>query len=154
MKQTVSVLALVLLAVMIGLAQTPADTTQKPAAAPAASPELKAEIQICTAIADHQPTGAGTSFDANVGQLYCWSKITGANTETTVKHVWLRDGKEMASVELPVKSVAWRTYSQKKIMPSWTGDWEVKVLDASGNELGSVKFTVNAEAASPAPEKQ
>jgi hypothetical protein len=150
MKQTVSLLALVLLVVATVMAQAPADTAQKPAASPAQTSELKAEIQVCTAITDRMPTGAGTSFDANVGQLYCWSKITGSKTETTVKHVWMHNGKEVAGVELPVKSVAWRTLSQKKIMPSWTGDWEVKVVDASGNELGSVKFTVNAVAAAPA----
>jgi hypothetical protein len=43
-----------------------------------------------------------------------------------------------------VKSVAWRTFSQKKILPQWTGNWEVKVVDSSGATLGSVAFTVGS----------
>ncbi len=152
MKLTVSLLALVALVAVFSFAQTPQDTT-RPTPPPAPEQTLKAEVQVCTGITDRMPTGAGTSFGTDVATLYCWSKITGSKTETTIKHVWSYNGKEMASVELPVKSVAWRTSSQKRILPEWIGNWEVKVVDAAGNTLGSVAFTVGAAAPAEAPKQ-
>jgi hypothetical protein len=90
------------------------------------------------------PTGGATSFNDDVGTLHCWSKITGAHGETTIKHIWMRDGKEMATVELSVKGDPWRTFSQKKIAPQWTGNWEIKVVDADGTTLKSISFTVGS----------
>jgi len=135
-KHIVGGLFLTTVIVGFALAQEP-----KPAV-PASTPALAADVQVCTGITDRMPTGGATSFAADVGSLYCWSKITGALGEVTVKHVWMRDGKEMLAVDLPVKSVAWRTFSQKKILPQWTGSWEVKVVDSSGATLGSVAFTI------------
>lgn len=106
---------------------------------------MAAEVQVCTGITDKMPTGAATSFGADVGSLYCWCKITGGSGETTIKHVWSHDGKEMASIELAVKGASWRTNSQKKILPQWTGNWEVKIVDASGATLKSVSFTVGTQ---------
>lgn len=103
---------------------------------------LKADVQICTGIVDRMPQGADTTFSATVGAVYGWSKITGATSgEATVTHVWLHEGTEVARVELAVRSVAWRTWSQKNLYGK-TGSWEVRVLDPAGNQIGSVKFTV------------
>ena len=35
------------------------------------------EIVICTAIEDRQPVAPDTSFGADIGTLYCFTKITG-----------------------------------------------------------------------------
>ncbi len=138
MKHIVGALLLTAVIAVAGLAQ------DQKSAVPASTPAPMAEIQVCTGIADRMPTGGGTSFATDVGLLYCWSKITGVRGEATVKHIWTRDGKEMLAVDLPVKSVAWRTFSQKKILPQWTGNWEVKVVDSSGATLCSVAFTVGS----------
>jgi hypothetical protein len=61
-----------------------------------------------------------------------------------VKHCWFYKGEEMAVVELPVRSDAWRTWSYKTILPEWTGDWEVKVMDAGDNVLTSTPFKIAA----------
>ena len=56
-------------------------------------------------------------------------------------------------VDLPVKSASWRTYSSKTIPEYWTGDWEVRVVDAEGNTLASIPFTVGKAVEKPtAPE--
>ena len=49
----------------------------------------------------------------------------------------------MARVSLPVRSAKWRTYSSKKIVPEWTGEWEVQVVDSAGIELAKAKFRVD-----------
>jgi hypothetical protein len=86
--------------------------------------------------------GESDVFPAGVERLVCRTLITGADEPTTITHVWYRDGKTMARVELPVRSSHWRTYSSKRLLPDWTGAWEVKVLDAAGTVLGSTAFTV------------
>lgn len=105
---------------------------------------LMVETQLCTGIEERMPTGVAESFSANVEKVYLWCQVTGAADTTVVEHVWSYEGKEMAAVELPVKSAAWRTWSYKTILPEWTGNWEVKVLDAAGDVLKAVSFSVGA----------
>ncbi len=138
MKYTISVLLLLTVFVVSGSAQN------EKLAAPASAATLAAEVQVCTGIKDRMPIDSATSFNVDVGSLYCWSRITGAHGETTVKHVWTHDGKDMAVVELSVKGDPWRTFSQKKIAPEWTGNWEVKVVDANGATLRSISFVVES----------
>jgi hypothetical protein len=103
--------------------------------------ELKAELAVCTSIVDRTPQGTDTTFAVSAGSLYCWSKVTGSSGETTVTHVWMYNGEVVAQVPLPVRSVSWRCWSQKNLY-GLTGNWEVKVVDATGNTLGRVSFTV------------
>lgn len=138
MRYLVTSLLLSLVIAASGYSQGQTPTT------PAPTPSLSAEVEVCTAVVDRAPTGTATNFGADVGTLYCWSKITGAAVETTVKHIWMYEGKKMAVVDLPVRSGYWRTHSSKKILPEWTGKWEVQVVDAAGNTLKSATFTVGA----------
>ena len=86
--------------------------------------------------------GVDTVFPAGTGTIYCRTRITGATEPMTATHVWYRDGTTMARVELNVGSASWRTVSSKRLLPDWTGQWEVRVLDASGTLLRSETFTV------------
>lgn len=87
-------------------------------------------------------TGQGETFAAGLERVFCRMHITGAAAPTTVTHVWYRDGKTMAQVELSVGSANWRTWSSKRLLPSWTGFWEVKVLDQTGKVLASASFEI------------
>ncbi len=87
-------------------------------------------------------TGEAQTFPAGTGRIFCRTLITGAEEPTTITHVWYREGKTMARVELAVGSSRWRTKSSKRLLPEWTGEWEVRVLDAAGTVLGSATFTV------------
>ena len=117
-------------------------------------PSVTAEAQICTAIEERMPVGTAATFTADVERLYLWCRITGAVDTTVVSHLWLYEGKEMATVELPVRSTSWRTWSSKTILPEWIGQWEVRVLDAEGEVLRSTSFTIDVapevETAAPA----
>jgi len=115
-----------------------AQTEQK--SAPTA--KLRGEAQVCTGVTDRTPQGAATSFGTDIGQVYCWCKVTGGTGEESIKHVWSHGGKVVAEVPLTIKGSSWRTWSAKKIMPSMTGEWEVKVVDAAGNALATATFTI------------
>ncbi|MBU8870447.1 MAG: DUF2914 domain-containing protein [Gemmatimonadales bacterium] len=88
-------------------------------------------------------TGQADEFWADVEQIYCLTRIQGLEAPTTITHAWYHEGQSKARVELNVGSPDWRTWSSKKILPGWTGKWEVKVLDATGKVLGTFGFTVN-----------
>lgn len=113
-------------------------------AAPALAGNLTvAEGVITTQVANHQAVDQIQTYSAKVGKLFCFTRITGAAGDTTITHVWYHGDKEMARVELPVRSPNWRTWSSKRILPSWTGAWKVEVLDAQGKVLKTIPFTLN-----------
>ena len=97
---------------------------------------------ICKDLVNLEPVDTGTSFSVEEGQLYCFTKITGAQSPAHVTHVWYFDGTERARVHLTVNSIAWRTYSSKIIQPHELGAWHVDVLDSLGNVLKTLKFEV------------
>jgi hypothetical protein len=101
------------------------------------------EMVVCTSVEDRQPVGADSSFLDNVETLYCFTRITGAEEPTTVSHVWYYNDKEMANVELNVGEKSWRTWSSKRIVEEWVGNWRVDVV-AAGEVLKSLEFTVKA----------
>jgi len=85
---------------------------------------------------------AADGFSADEGQVFCLTRVMNAAAPATVTHVWYHEGKTMARVELNVGSADWRTWSTKRILPQWTGSWEVKVLDANGMVLATSGFTI------------
>lgn len=91
-----------------------------------------------------EPVGVADAFKADVGRLVCFTRIVGAAAPTEITHVWYRDGETLSRVPLTVGSADWRTWSSKRLLPSWTGHWEVKVLDSEGLVLGATAFTVAA----------
>lgn len=102
------------------------------------------EAAIARGVEERRPLDAGTDFPADVGELFCFTRITGGSddAETSVVHVWRRGDEEVARVPLPVRGASWRTWSRKRILPSWTGEWTVDVEDAAGNVLETLRFTV------------
>ncbi len=101
-----------------------------------------AESAIATQVADRQPVDNVTSVPADVGRVYCWTRIVGAQGEVEVVHVWYHGDMEMARVPLRVGSDNWRTWSSKNIEPSWTGQWRVDVEAPDGTVIQSMSFTV------------
>lgn len=123
-----------------------AEPEQKPASAePDGTNLLKAEVQVCKSVTDRNPVDIVSSVGTDIGQLYCWCKVTGGTGEQTIKHLWLHGGKTVAEIPLTIKGSSWRTWSAKKIDPSMTGQWEVKVVDSAGNMLANAAFTIGEE---------
>jgi hypothetical protein len=99
---------------------------------------------ITTQIVERSPADAVQTYPATIGKLYCFIHVTGAEEDTSITQVWYLGDKEMARVSLPVRSSDWRTWSSKTILPQWSGDWRVEVLDAEGNLLQTIPFTLTA----------
>ena len=102
-------------------------------------------IHICKKIEEHEPVEIGNSFPADVKLLYCFTDVRDAGEKSLITHKWYHGDELKASVELSVKGDVWRTWSSKWIQPSWTGKWRVDVIDAEGQKIASVEFTVGEE---------
>lgn len=96
-----------------------------------------AEVKAAKGVESREPVDEGTSFAAGE-KVYIWSRITGA-ADTTIKHVWKKDGNEIWTASLPVKSVRWTTYSRRSVS---AGQYQVEVQGQDGSVLGSVSFSV------------
>jgi len=97
---------------------------------------------ICLDVRDREPVDADTTFNADVGFLCCFTRVEGATDSTSVTHVWYYGQSKVAEITLPVKSARWRTYSRKKILPNWTGKWNVVVLSEGGDPLAQLSFLI------------
>lgn len=99
-----------------------------------------ADGTITTGIENQLPVDRVDTYPADYGKLYCFTRIVGAAADTEVTHVWFFQDDEMARVTLPIRSGDWRTYSSKRFLPQWAGDWRVVVLDAGQNEIAVLPF--------------
>jgi len=130
MKNLLSVIASALLLQGILLAQEK----------PAGSQGLKVEkIVVATSVDNRDPVGENTEFEASVGTVSCWTKVTASNPPATIKHVWYSGDKKVFEQPLEIKSPSTRTWSTKTVR---AGSWKVDVTDDSGAVLSSVSFTV------------
>lgn len=99
-----------------------------------------ADGTITSAIENQMPVDRIDSYRADFGKLYCFTQITGAQGDTEITHVWYYQDSELARVTLPVRSSNWRTYSSKRFLPQWAGQWKVVVLDEAQRELATLPF--------------
>jgi hypothetical protein len=100
---------------------------------------------VCKGIEQSEPTEAGKSFVPEADgylRLCCFSEVGGADATDQIFHVWYWGDREMARVSLAVKGSRWRTWSTKKIVDEWRGEWRVDVTDADGFVLSSLEFSV------------
>ncbi len=100
------------------------------------------ESAIALDVIDRMPVGSDSTFVASVGRVYCWTLVAGAEGEVAIHHVWFHGDQEMADTELSIGGSPWRTWSNKAIMPEWTGAWRVEVRDSAGNVIETIRFTV------------
>lgn len=124
----------------------PAKEAARPAeAAPAkaeATAAAVADAKLGTGVVDREPQGVAESFTSDVGKVYCWTKVTGAEG-TEITHAWFKGEEKMGEVKLAVKYPSTRTWSAKTIPADGKGDWRVDVIAADGTVLKSLSFKVD-----------
>lgn len=100
------------------------------------------EATISTGVVDHMPIDSVESYTVKAGKLYCFTRVRGSAGRDKVIHVWRREGQEMARIELPLRSDDFRTWSVKSLQPTWSGKWQVDVVDNAGTVLVSLPFVL------------
>ncbi len=136
----------------------PAEEPKAAALAPEAKPEEKAapakaegkapseyevvDVKLGTDVKDRETEGVADSFKADVGKVYCWTKVTGPEGGGEITHAWYRGDEKMSDVKLALKFKSVRTWSYKTIPADGQGEWRVDVLAPDGTVLKSVAFKV------------
>jgi hypothetical protein len=95
---------------------------------------------ITTAVIDRRPVDQVKAFPIRNGKLYCFTRIIGAEDPTEVYHVWYRGEQLISRIKLPVNSPDWRTWSAKRFLEDWSGEWRVEIQDVDGNLLQKINF--------------
>jgi hypothetical protein len=150
-RRATAFMALVLIAVP-ALAQqesVPLEEKAVPAETPSAEPgEADAEASagrvtrasFTSEIIDREPQDSVASLSNEHSGIVFFTELSELDGQT-VFHVWEREGAEMARVPFVVNGPRWRVYSTKKLEPSWTGEWTVRVEDESGRLLHTESFS-------------
>ncbi len=97
-------------------------------------------IAVGTGIEEREPVEVNNLFHNDTERLYCFTEIATDQAPTSIVHVWTYQGRTMAEVPLRVGSARWRTYSSKKIVKQWTGEWKIEVFSDDGALLGATEF--------------
>jgi len=144
--KAITYLVALLAAAVVSLAAQDTSHAAAPAAAPApAAPALAVvEAVVAKTIVDRVPQDTGTAFTPDVGQLICWTKVSGASGDATIHHVWFHGDTQVGDVELHLGGSPWRTWSRKTVPADWTGAWHVEIRDAAGTVLKRIDFKVGA----------
>ena len=103
------------------------------------------EMAVTTKIVRGNPIDAVRRISSSsVKELFCFTRLVADQEgETTIRHIWYKDGEKVGEYELPVRGRKWRTYSKKAVERGLTGEWRVDALDREGNILKSVRFRMN-----------
>jgi len=103
------------------------------------------ELVITSKIVKGKPVDSIKRLSSNSDKnLYCFTRlIAPEGAEANIKHLWYKGDEKVAEFTLPVKGQKWRTYSKKRILKGWAGEWRVEVVDESGKLLKTVKFRMN-----------
>jgi len=92
-----------------------------------------------TEIKDKEPVSDLKEVSTNITRIYFFTEISGLNGHT-ITHRWEYNGQVLAEINFAVNAKRWRTWSSKNMLSSWTGKWQVSVLDEGGNIIEQKEF--------------
>ncbi|MBN2355499.1 DUF2914 domain-containing protein [candidate division KSB1 bacterium] len=92
-----------------------------------------------TNVEEREPVEESKEFSADIGKVFCWSKVGCTQLPDTIYHVWFMGEEKMATVPLAVKYPTMRTWSHKNVI---AGEWRVEIQDRKGKVLGAERFSV------------
>lgn len=98
------------------------------------------EMVFCAGVSSMTPVAVADTFPSDIFSVYCFTRIVGAADTTAVVHRWYHEDRSWASIELPVKSPLWRTWSSKKMTSELRGKWKVDVTQLDGTVIRSGTF--------------
>ena len=131
-------------------AQASHDAPERRSAASAQGLAVQDAVFTAAELVDRAPASASgctaaacaTRYSPDVGTVTLWTRLVGGSPGRWVEHVWYHGDKEIARVRQKVEGATWRTWSRKRILPEWTGDWRVEVVAEDGTVLAERFFTI------------
>jgi len=103
------------------------------------------ELAVTTKVSKGKPIDSVHRIShRSVKALYCFTRtLSREPVETSLKHVWLRDGQLVKESTLPVKGKRWRVYSTLPVDVASVGNWRVEVRDEAGVVMKVLEFKVH-----------
>lgn len=92
-----------------------------------------------TAVVGGEPADFLTEIDNTVPEVVFFTVLEGMSGQT-VTHRWKYNGAVMATVKLDVKRDVDKVWSTNNMEPEWIGEWDVEVVDSSGQIIGRGSF--------------
>lgn len=116
----------------------PLPQTNSPSAAHSISGSV-ARSAFTLAVVDREPRERITELNSNQRHIYFFTELKGMTGQNII-HRWAYKGQTMAEVKFNIGAPRWRVWSSKTLMPSWTGEWTVSVVDEQDQEVFSDSF--------------
>ncbi|VAW66825.1 hypothetical protein MNBD_GAMMA11-601 [hydrothermal vent metagenome] len=92
-----------------------------------------------TAIENREPVSELKRISTENTRVYFFTELQGLGGHT-LTHRWLYNGQVLAEISFKIAADRWRTWSSKNMLASWTGNWQVSVLDEGGNIVEQAEF--------------
>lgn len=100
-----------------------------------------ARAMFTSQIVDREPADTLTELANDTQRVYFFTDLRGL-TGQIITHKWEYAGNIMAEVKFKVGGgPRWRVYSSKNLLPEWTGEWKVSVIDENGSTLNVSTLT-------------
>ena len=120
-------------------ASRPAPTTSAPP--PVAAPEppriTVSAFGVGRRIVNRRLESQGENFEEG-SVVWFQTRVVGGERGETIRHVWLRDGRAVQTVDLELGGSHWRTHSRKTLWGA--GEWAVEARDREGRVLARSDF--------------
>jgi hypothetical protein len=102
------------------------------------------ELAVTTKVSKGKPIDAVHRIShRTVKALYCFTRtVSDDGKETSLRHVWTREGQVVKESTLAVKGKNWRVYSTLPVNAASIGNWRVEVRDETGTIMKNVEFRI------------
>ena len=100
-------------------------------------------IAVCEEVQERVPVGEADSFSSEIGKLWCFTRVRGAEPPTQIFHRWYVGDKLVDEIPINVRGTQWRCWSTKTILPSWTGECRVEILTEEGDVINTKSFVLD-----------
>lgn len=91
-------------------------------------------------VSEHEPIDKIEKLESNNRSVYYFTELRDMSGQTAI-HRWEFKGKIMAETKFTVDGPRWRVWSSKNLLPTWTGEWKVSVLNGIGDVISEDIFS-------------
>jgi hypothetical protein len=140
------------------ISQAQENNPENAVAQPATDSGSVARAVFTSQIVDREPVDSLSELSNDSDRIYFFTDLRELAGQI-VTHKWEHDGQVMAEIKFKVgNGPRWRVYSSKNLLPTWTGQWTVSVVDEHGSTLNVSTFSyvaaTSTEAATPTEQKE
>jgi cytoskeletal protein RodZ len=96
------------------------------------------EFGVGTDVINRQLVGQSDRFATGTRVVF-WTRVLGGRRGDTIRHVWIREGRPIGTIELNVGASHWRTQSRWTVRQG-AGQWAVEARDAQDQVLARAEF--------------